>query len=253
MDRLLAWYVLYMIFFACPPNARLDPTTPAVCRRVDVLKQSALPYIKPYYDTYAEPFLARAHPYLQKGQGYYEQFGAPTLRQGQDLWVKEASPRIKHGYATIQDLYSEKIHPVLDRLILQRSRDVYNKYLDPHVQTVGKKYDTLVHPHVQNLQMHSVKVYNERIVPAYNAAAPRIQHAFHTVENKYATEVEPQIHALIHWIFRTFQQVIIPRVTILWGVHVQPQLDRIYDNLFRNREAKRFASKIVEEGRSTQR
>jgi hypothetical protein len=242
-----------MIFYTCPPNARLDPSAPAVCRRVDILKHNTLPHIKPYYDTYAEPYLARAQPYLQKGQGYYEQFGAPTLQRGQDLWVKQASPRVKQGYATIQDQYSGKVHPVLDRLILKPLGDVYEKYLDPHVQKAGAKYGTLVHPYVQSLQRQAVRLYYERIVPAYKATAPKIQYAFHTVENKYATEVEPRIHAVIHWIYRKFETVIIPRVRILWGVHVQPQLDRIYDKLFRNREAKRVASKLVAEGKTTQR
>jgi hypothetical protein len=242
-----------MIFYSCPPNARLDPSAPAVCRRVDILTHNALPHLKPYYDTYAEPYLARAQPYLQKGQGYYEQFGAPTLERGQDLWVKQASPRINQGYTTIQEQYSQKVYPVLDRLVLNRSRDVYGKYVDHHVQTAGEKYTTLVHPHVQNLQKLSWKLYAERIVPAYKVAAPKVQNAFHMVENKYATVVEPRIHAVMHLIYRKFEQVVVPRVTILWGVHVQPQLDRIYDNLFRNRESSRAASKIVEEGKKTQR
>lgn len=242
-----------MIFFSCPRNARLDPSAPAVCRRVDILKHNALPHIKPYYDTYAEPYLARAQPYLAKGQGYYEQFGAPTLERGHDLWVKQATPRIRQGYTTIQEQYSGKVYPVLDRLILKPSRHVYGKYLDPHVQTVGQKYDTVVHPRVRNLQKRAIKLCNKRIVPMYKSAAPKVQHAFHMVENKYATEVEPRIYSVIHWIYRKFDQVIIPRVTILWGVHVQPQLDRIYDSLFRNRDAKRVASKIVEEGKKTQR
>jgi hypothetical protein len=242
-----------MIFYACPPNARLDPSSPAVCRRVDILKHNALSHLKPYYDTYAEPYLARTQPYLQKGQGYYEQFGAPTLQRGQDLWVKQASPRITKGYTTIQEQYSEKLHPVLDRLILKGSRDVYGKYLDPYVQTASEMYRTFVRPHVQNLQKLSWKLYAERVVPAYKVAAPKVVNAFHTVENKYATEVEPRIHAVIEWIYRKFERVVVPRVTILWGVHVQPQLDRIYDNLFRNREAKRAASKIVEAGKKPQR
>src|SRR5215471_10935501 len=31
--RLAAWYVLYMIFWACPPDVRLEPSAPPVCRR----------------------------------------------------------------------------------------------------------------------------------------------------------------------------------------------------------------------------
>src|SRR5438477_2602667 len=138
-----------MIFWACPENARLDPTAPGICRRVDSIKQSALPYVKPYYDTYAEPYFAKAQPYLQKGQGYYEQFGAPTVAKGQDLWVKQATPRIKKSYSVVRDQYNAKIYPVLDRTVLQKARDVYSKYLDTHVQKFSVRYSKSVLPLVQ--------------------------------------------------------------------------------------------------------
>ena len=164
------------------------------------------------------------------------------LQKGQDLWVKQATPQIKKCYSAVQDQYNNKIYPVLDRTILKKARDVYSKYLDTHVRKLSSQYTKFVHPHLQSLQKGSHKLYNERLVPAYQATAPRIHHAFHTVENKYATEVEPRIHAVMKWVIRKTEQVIIPRVTILWRVHVQPQLDRIYDKLFRNREAKQVVS-----------
>ena len=241
-----------MIFWACPKNARLDPSAPAVCRRFDIIKHNTVPYIKPYYDNYAEPYLARAQPYLQKGQGYYEQFGAPAVERGQDLWVKQATPRIKKSYSAVQYQYNNKIYPVLDRTVLERSRYVYSKYLDTHVQKVSSGYIKYVHPHLQCLQKRSYKLYNERLFPAYQATAPRVHHAFRTVENKYATEVEPRVHAVMKWVIRKIEQIIIPPATILWGKHVQPQLDRIYDKLFRNREAKQVASEIISEGKITQ-
>jgi len=241
-----------MIFWACPTNARLDPSAPAVCRRFDIIKHNTVPYIKPYYDNYAEPYLARIQPYLQKGQGYYEQFGAPTVEKGQDLWVKQATPQIKKCYSAVQDQYNNKIYPVLDRTVLKWSRHVYSKYLDTHVQKLSSQYTKFVHPHLQSLQKRSYKLYNERLVPAYQATAPRIYHAFHTVENKYATEVEPRVYAVMKWVIRKIEQVIIPRATILWRTHVQPQLDRIYDKLFRNREAKQVVSEIISEGKTSQ-
>lgn len=242
-----------MIFWACPENARLDPTAPAVCQRVDSIKHSAIPYVKPYYDTYAEPYLAKAQPYLQKGQGYYEQFGAPTVARGQNLWVKQATPRIKKCYSAAQHQYNKNVYPVLDRTVLQRSRDAYLKYLDPHVQTVSSHYTKSVHPHVTTLQTQSLKLYDNRIVTAYQATAPRVVLAFRKLEEAYATHVEPRVHSVLKWIIRKIEQKVVPRVTILWGVHVQPQLDRVYDKLFRNRESSQVASKVVDEGKTTQR
>ena len=256
--RLLAWYVLYMIFWGCPSNARLDPSAPLVCQRADALKHTLAPHIKPYYDTYAEPYLARAHPYLSKGQDYYEQFGAPAIAKGQDLWVKQASPRIQHGYSAVNSQYYKHVHPVLDRSLISQSKDAYNKYLDPHVQTLSSHYYKSVHPYFRTAQGQAYNVYSqahnlytERLVPAYRATAPRVQNALHTAERAYTRQIEPRVHAVLRWIIVKFNQVIVPRVKILWGVHVQPQLDRIYDKLFRNREAKQVASKIVEEGKTT--
>jgi hypothetical protein len=251
--RLTAWYALYMIFWACPSNARLDPSAPAVCRRFDIMKHTALPYVKPYYDSYAEPYLAKAQPYLQKGQGYYEQFGAPTVARGQDLWVKRATPRIKKTCSTLQNQYTKNVYPVLDRTVLKPSKDVYSKYIDHHIQTLSTQYSKSVHPHLQTLHTQSLKVYNERLIPAYRTTAPRVHHAFQTVENGYATYIEPRVHSVLKWIVRKIETVIVPRITILWGVHVQPQLDRIYDKIFRNREAKQVASKLADEGKTTQR
>ena len=242
-----------MIFYGCPPNARLDLDAPAVCRRFDIMKHSALPYVKPYYDTYAEPYLAKAEPYLSKGQGYYEQFGAPTVAKGKDLWVKQASPQIKKGYTAIQDHYAQNVYPVLDRIVLQRSRAAYAEYLDPKIQKLSSHYTKSVHPHIQRVQQQSIQLYNKRLVPAYKATAPRVQYALHTVGTTYAKQIEPRVHAVLHWILVKFETVILPRLTILWGVHVQPQLDRIYDKLLRNREAGQVAGKAVSEGQTTQR
>jgi hypothetical protein len=242
-----------MIFWACPANARLDPSAPGVCRRYDSIQHSALPYFKPYYDTYAEPYLAKAQPFLQKGQGYYEQFGAPTVAKGQDLWIKQATPRLQKGYSAAQGRYNKDVHPVLDRTILKRSRDAYSKYVDPHVQTLSAQYTKSVHPHLQTLQTQSYKLYNDRLIPAYYTAAPRVHRAFRTVEDAYATHLEPRVHAVLKWILHKIETVVVPRITILWGVHVQPQVDRVYDKLFRNRESKLVASKVVDEGKTTQR
>jgi hypothetical protein len=242
-----------MIFWACPPNARLDPSAPAVCRRFDIMKHSTLPYIKPYYDSYAEPYLARAQPFLQKGQGYYEQFGAPTVAKGQDLWVKQASPRIKNSYSALQNQYSYNVYPVLERTILKRSSDVYSKYLDPQVQKAYVQYTKSVHPHIQTLQKQSCQFYKERIVPAYQTTAPHVHQVFQTVEKKYETAIEPRVHAIIKWIIRKIEQVVIPRTKIIWAMHVQPQLDRIYEKLFGNRETKQAGSKVISGGKTTQR
>jgi hypothetical protein len=251
LNRLLAWYVLYMIFWGCPQNARLDPSAPIVCQRADAVKHSIAPHIKPYYDTYAEPYLARAQPYLSKGQGYYEQFGAPTVAKGQDLWVKQASPRIQKGYSAVNSQYNKHIHPVLDQYVLSKSRESYNKYLHPHVQTLSTHYQKSVHPYFRAANDQVYNIYNQRLVPAYHATAPRVQYALHTAERTYAKQVEPRVHAVLKWIVIKFNNVIVPRVKILWGVHVQPQLDRIHDKVFRNREAKQVASKIIEQGKTT--
>ena len=253
MCRLAAWYALYMIFIGCPPNARLDPSAAAVCRRFDTVKHSVVPYVKPYYDNYAEPYLARAQPYLQKGQGYYEQFGAPTVTRGQDLWVKQAVPRIGKGYAIVNSQYTKNVYPVLDRTVFKPSRATYSKYLDSHVQSISAQYSKQVHPHIQTIQTQSWKFFNNRIVPAYHATVPRIQKGLQTVEDAYATHVEPRLYHVLNWIFRKIETVIVPRISIIWNVHVQPQLDRIYDSVFRNREARQVASKIISEGKTTQR
>lgn len=251
--RLAAWYALYMIFWACPPNARLDPSAPAVCRRVDIMKHSTLPYIKPYYDSYAEPYLARAHPYLQKGQEYYEQFGAPTVAKGHDLWVKQATPRIKKSCSAFQYRYKNNVYPLLDKLVLKHWRSVYSKYLDSYVQKSSAQYSKYDHPHFQALNRQTRKVFNERIIPAYQATVPYVHHALQIVETIYTKQVEPRIRAVMKWILLKFEQVIIPRATILWNTHVQPQLDRIYERLFRNREPRQVASKVVEDAKTTQR
>lgn len=242
-----------MIFWGCPHNARLDPTAPVVCQRYDSIKHALAPHVEPYYDTYAEPYLSRAQPYLSKGQAYYDQFGAPTVAKGQDLWVKQASPRLQQGYSVLNSRYYKNIHPLLDRFVLSKSRDTYRKYLDPHVQAATTRYSKHVHPYFRAAQEQSYNLYTQRLVPAYRATAPRIHHAFHTAERTYAKHVEPRVHAVLKWIIRKVNQVVIPRVKVLWGVHVQPQLDRIQDKLFRSREAKQVASKIVDEVKTTQR
>ena len=92
--RLLIWYTIVTAVFRCPSSATdLTQSSPALCKPYLHARAQVDPYLKPYYDTYAGPYVDAATPYIDAFQARvytptseivsrsYTAYAAPTVHR----------------------------------------------------------------------------------------------------------------------------------------------------------------------------
>ncbi|KAJ5295333.1 hypothetical protein N7508_010154 [Penicillium antarcticum] len=241
--RLCIWYALVTPFLQCPSNiAELTETSPRVCKPYLIARSHVDPYVTPYYDTYAAPYVDQACPYVKVfiervytpaskiAKSGYEKYGAPALEQAQiygaEQWRVQVTPRV------------------------QSARDKANQFylaeVDPYVQ----QGVTAVSPYYQKANSAAMAIYWNHLVPFYTRSMPFIGKTYATSQGILTTHVMPG--AQYTWSSAVYfaNSSLWPHVTGLYSEQVEPQLVKIGQRLASYREGKRLRA-VVEEADST--
>ncbi|KAJ6069352.1 hypothetical protein N7499_011239 [Penicillium canescens] len=241
--RLCIWYALVTPFLQCPSNlAELTETSPRVCKPYLIARSHVEPYVTPYYDTYAAPYVDQARPYVKvlNEQVYtpaskvaksgYEKYGAPAFEKAQiygaEQWRAQITPRVQSARDKANQLYLAKV--------------------DPYVQ----QSVTVVSPYYQKANSAAMTVYWDHLVPFYTRSKPFIGKTYATSQGILTTHVMPG--ARYTWSSAVYfaNSSLWPHVTGLYSEQVEPQLVKIGQRLASYREGKRLRA-VVEEADST--
>ncbi|CAG8928373.1 unnamed protein product [Penicillium salamii] len=242
--RLCIWYALVSPFFQCPSNlADLTETSPRVCKPYLLARSHVEPYVTPYYDIYAAPYVDQARPYLEilnhrvytpaskVAKSGYEKYGAPALQQarvyGVQQWHVQVTPRLQ----TAQD----KVH------------QAYLAEVDPYVQ----QGVDLVSPYYQKANAAALTVYWGHLVPFYTHSKPYIGKAYSTSHGVLVTHVMPGAQYTWSSVVYFANSSVWPHVTGLYSEQVEPQLVKIGQRLASYREGKRLRAVVEELDSST--
>ncbi|CAG8134453.1 unnamed protein product [Penicillium salamii] len=242
--RLCIWYALVSPFFQCPSNlADLTETSPRVCKPYLLARSHVEPYVTPYYDIYAAPYVDQARPYVEilNHRVYtpaskvaklgYEKYGAPALQQarvyGVQQWHVQVTPRLQ----TAQD----KVH------------QVYLAEVDPYVQ----QGVDVVSPYYQKANAAALTVYWGHLVPFYTHSKPYIGKAYSTSHGVLVTHVMPGAQYTWSSVVYFANSSVWPHVTGLYSEQVEPQLVKIGQRLASYREGKRLRAVVEELDSST--
>jgi hypothetical protein len=237
--RLCIWYALVTPFLRCPTNlADLTETSPRVCKPYLIARTHVEPYVTPYYDTYAAPYVDQARPYVEVFnqrvytpastvvKSGYEKYGAPALEKAQayglEQWQLQVNPRVKTAQDKVHQLYLAEINPYVQ-------------------QSVG-----VVSPYYQKANNAVLTVYQGHLVPLYARSKPFIGKAYSTAQGIVVTHVMPS--AQYTWSSAVYfaNSSLWPHVTGLYSEQVEPQLVKIGQRLASYREGKRLRA-VVEE------
>ena len=239
-SRLLVWYTVITALFRCPSSFDyLNETSPKVCGPYLNARSHIVPYVQPYYDSYAAPSVNRARPYVEKfNQGIYtpalaytrqsyDAYGAPRLHQvreyGEEKWASIVRPQIDTAQAQIKKQYDSNLAPQVNKAFTGAA-----PYYTSSRNSIFEIYDTHVLPALETSRPYADKVY---------AFGHKI-----TVETglPYARTVWT---STVYF----FDHSIWPKLRILYGDNVEPQLVRITERLGRYRDGRKLKALMKED------
>jgi len=231
--KLFVWYALYAIVFRCPSRqADITDGTPSLCGPYLATRDFVQPYAQPYYDQYLAPHLHKAQPYLdrvneqvyQPGLAAYQTHGAPRVQQAQEFGAKQ---------------WEKTVKPQLE-VARQQAGKHYEATLGPHV----KKVDDAVRPYYDSIKSSTTDIWQLEIEPVYRSTAPYAQ-KFYTQGRQFAVQTalpQAQYASSAAWSFWVRQ--IWPKVRVLYGENVEPQLMRITERLGTYKDGKKLQAEV---------
>ncbi|KAL9603944.1 MAG: hypothetical protein Q9219_000882 [cf. Caloplaca sp. 3 TL-2023] len=243
--RLLLWYLIITTLFRCPSSiTNITANSPWACRPYLNTRSYVNPYLQPYYDVYAAPYLDVVRPYVEKfehnvytpsvkiGQRSYEQYGAPRVRQaseyGQHRWEKNVRPALDNAQA--------------------RARTQYDSYLASYID----KTWMVIGPYYQKGRENTLYIYNSRVLPAYATSQPYVESTYHGARNFVLNTASPYARSAWTSTMLLFDRTIWPQLKVLYGENVEPQLLRIGERLGRYRDGRKLKAAVEEvDSRST--
>lgn len=214
----------------------MTESSPLVCKPYLIARTHVDPYVTPYYDQYAAPYVEVARPYAQflneriyspaarVTKRGYDKYGAPALERarvyGEEQWRVQAVPRL---------------HAARDN-----AHNVYVANVDPHVQRVL----SAVRPHYEVASGMLVTVYENYIIPYYDWSRPHIEKSYATCQQFLETTVVPLARETWSSVIYFANSELWPTMTGLYSENVEPQLVKIGQRLASYREGKRLRAAV---------
>lgn len=224
-----------MVLFQCP--ASLDQVTdasPRVCKPYFRLRAQVLPHVAPYYDRYAAPYVDAAKP-------FYNALNKTVITPATALGKEYGGPRVAQAQTYAQAQWEKRIQPeVLKYQAIAKKQ--YDQSLAPHLN----KATAATVPYFNKAKANALQAYHGSILPTYNAVQPYALQSYDLAHNFVVDTGIP--YTKLAWttggVF--LNRTVFPRVRILYGENVEPQLVRIGERLGRYRGGKKLKSVIEE-------
>ena len=237
--RLLVWTTVIFAIVRCPTSLdSLTEQSPAVCKPYAAILSGLWPHLSPYHDTYTKPYIDAVRPYTDK---LYEQVYAPTIDFSKHSYAVYGEPQVNQARAYGLAQWENMLKPQIDVAQAQVLKG-YDASLGPHVNKVS----AATTPYYTAGRNAIAQTYNSRVLPAYAASRPYVQKSY-ALGHKALVDVGLP-YAQLAWnssmIF--IDRTLWPKLRILYGENVEPQLMRIGERLGRYRDGKKLKAAIQE-------
>lgn len=227
--RLCIWYIALTVIFRCPSTpSKLTSTSPAVCEHYFQTRAQILPHIQPYYETYLAPYTDKALPYVNTAKtNVYRPAVAFAQRHG--------APRVAQASRYAQQQWYRTVSPQL-QVVRQYAVKQYQSSLGPHVSKVQDR----VMPYYTSIKSSTSDFYELEVLPAYRHTAPHARKLYIRLSRFTLDTALPyaQWSTDLTWTF--VKRQIWPRIQVLYGENVEPQIFRISQRLGRYRDEKKL-------------
>ena len=237
--RLLVWTTLIFAIVRCPTSLdSLTEQSPALCTPYAAALSRLWPHLSPYHDAYTKPYLDAARPYTDK---LYEQVYTPTIEFSKHSYAIYGEPRVNQARIYGLAQWENTLKPQIDAAQAQVLKR-YDASLGPYVNKVS----AATAPYYIAGRDTIVQTYSSRVLPAYTASCPYIEKSY-ALGHKALVDIGLP-YAQWAWsssmIF--IDRTLWPKLRILYGENVEPQLMRIGERLGRYRDGKKLKAAIQE-------
>ncbi|KAH0300591.1 hypothetical protein KCU84_g15973, partial [Aureobasidium melanogenum] len=219
--------------FRCPSSPKqLTKDSPNVCEPYFQLRDFAVPHLQPYYDTYASPYVQQVQPYFDRVK---EQAYVPAAAFAQ----KHGAPRAAQiqKYATKE--WKRSVRPQLD-VARKHALKQYDSTLGPHVQ----KIQDAVSPYYTTVKASATDFYELELLPAYKHTAPYAKKFYSQAHRFSVNTALPYARWGTDLTFTFVRRQIWPRIQVLYGENVEPQISKITQRLGRYRDEKKIEAAV---------
>jgi hypothetical protein len=212
----------------------LTNTSPKICKPYFQLRSAFAPHLEPYYDTYAAPYVDAARP-------YYDTLDKRIITPATVLGKKYGAPRVAQAQAFGQAQWEKTLQPQVEKF-QAIAKGKYDETLAPHVE----KVIAATAPYYEIAKTNAFQTYYGHILPTYNAIQPYALQGYDTLSDFTVNTAVPYSK----WAWATgaifVERTVWPKVRILYGENVEPQLVRIGERLGRYRDGKKLKAVVDE-------
>jgi hypothetical protein len=237
ISRLLVWYAIITVVFRCPSDlSDLTDDSPRLCRPYANVLSHVEPHVTPSYNAYLKPYVDRSQPHIDR---LNEQIYTPSAEFAKRRYELYAAPQVRLAQKHIDDTWSTTLAPRLEAG-KQWISGKYDEKLSPHVSKAIEASD----PYVTKAQETITDTYDTTLVPLYARCLPYFQRAWDQGHHVTAHVLFPHLQAVQLTATSFLTRQVWPRLVILYGENVEPQLVRISERLGRYKDSKKLQAAI---------
>ncbi|EME83785.1 uncharacterized protein MYCFIDRAFT_202776 [Pseudocercospora fijiensis CIRAD86] len=231
--KALVWYTVGTVLLSCPTKqADLNDTTPHICKPYLQTRDFLTPYAQPYYHQYLQP-------YVQKTQPYVDQFNEKVYTPGAAAYQKYGAAQVATVQKIGQQQWQKTIKPSLE-LVQKQAGEQYESTLAPHV----KKAQDIVQPYYDGIVTSASDIWQLELEPVYRKSAPVAQKVYAQAQAFVLNTALPQAQYVGNITWTLWTRQVWPKLRILYGENVEPQLLRITQRLGRYKDGKKLEADI---------
>ena len=165
-------------------------------------------------------------PVVEQARVYYDRYGAEKIEHvkefGQEKWEKVLGPQVDTAQTEAKRQYDEKLAPHVD------------------------KASAAAAPYVTASRENVEEVYHKHILPTYGSVREGLVETYQYVQEFLGTTVLPQIKLAWDSTAVFITRTLWPRIRIVYGQNVEPQLVRIGQRLRRYRDGRKVQAVMDE-------
>lgn len=239
VDRLTVWYTIITVAFRCPSESEsLTLNDPIICKPYLTTKSYIDPFVGPYYDAYAKPYVEKAKPYVDTANtrvikpatvlaiNNYNRYAAPQVDKAKGYtvsqWEQKGLPQYKKAQQAAQQVYGDKVAP--------------------HVQ----KASEAATPYYNSARDNALNVHHKHIIPAIAFSQPHIHTAYASAQKFVLEKGVPFVQYAWTNAVIFVDGTLWPFVKRLYGDNVRPQLVMISERIAKYQEGRKLQSAMDE-------
>ena len=175
-------------------------------------------------------------PYIDR---LNQQVYTPSVNFGRENYAKYGASRVDQARNYSQEQWSKVIKPQIDAAQSQ-AQDQYSSNVAPHVTKASAAAAPYYSAGIDSVS----DVYNNHISPTYDNARPYLERSLNDARRLLVDVCFPYLQSATRSINVFFSRILWPRIRILYGENVEPQLVRIGERLGSYRDGRKLKSVV---------